>query len=213
MPVCSVRCEDFYQIEPGTDMSTTMAISVSSEPQLEIIENNRQIVEAELHRLLGEKRFTAAPQMSAFLRYIVTETLEGRGDRIKAYTVGVDALGKSASFDAQDDPSVRVLALRLRKALDFTYNSNTPHYAIVSLRVGSYRPMFYKASKPACQSIGNQPNHTQSSMSDSSAQVKEFNHLGEALNGQSHAATGTDSSGIPMNTIPSRSVQNDSASR
>lgn len=82
--------------------------------------------------------------MSAFLRYIVTQTLNGDADRIKAYSVGVDALGKPDTFDAQNDPSVRVLALRLRRTLDEIYAAGAPAHAIVALRVGTYVPEFFK---------------------------------------------------------------------
>ncbi len=103
-------------------------------------------VAAELNRLLATRRFSGAPQMSAFLRYIVTETINGHGARIKAYSVGVDALGKPISFDAQSDPSVRVLALRLRRTLAAEYQGSDEHLAIIDLRVGTYVPEFYQAT-------------------------------------------------------------------
>jgi len=112
------------------------------------IETNRENIEAELERLLKQKRFAGAAQMSAFLRYIVTETLAGNGDRIKAYTVGVDALGKPETFDAQNDPSVRVLALRLRKSLTASYEQDHGvHRARIVLTVGTYVPQFFKAEQ------------------------------------------------------------------
>lgn len=114
-----------------------------------IRETDRTAIEAELNRLLAEKRFSGAPQMSAFLRYIVTQTLEGNAERIKAYSVGVDALGKPDSFDAQNDPSVRVLALRLRKTLDAIYTEGAPAHAIVDLQVGTYVPEFLKVPTEA----------------------------------------------------------------
>jgi len=110
------------------------------------IETDRAVIEAELQRLLKQKRFSAATQMSAFLKYIVTQTLDGNGDRIKAYTVGVDALGKPESFDAQNDPSVRVLALRLRKCLHASYEQEHGFQrARIVLKVGTYVPEFLKA--------------------------------------------------------------------
>jgi len=105
-------------------------------------ETNHQTIHAELTRLLRQKQFAAAPQMSAFLRYIVTEALEGRAHAIKAYSVGVDALGKPDTFDAQNDPSVRVLALRLRKALAAAYASDQAPMAMIELKTGSYVPEF-----------------------------------------------------------------------
>ena len=119
----------------------------SSETQFE---TDRTLIEAELQRLLRQKKFSAAAQMSAFLKYIVAQTLDGNGDRIKAYTVGVDALGKPDSFDAQNDPSVRVLALRLRKCLNASYEHDGGlHHARIVLKVGTYVPEFLKAAQIA----------------------------------------------------------------
>lgn len=109
-----------------------------------LAETDSAVIRSELDRLLCDRRFSGARQMSNFLRYIVNETLKGNGSRIKAYTVGVDALGKSDDFDAQADPSVRVLALRLRKTLSAAYEDEAPCFARIVLRVGSYVPEFYK---------------------------------------------------------------------
>jgi hypothetical protein len=109
------------------------------------IETDESVIRAELERVLAEKRFSGAPQMTAFLSYIVNQTLVGHADRIKAFSIGVDALGKPDSFDAQSDPSVRVLALRLRKTLGSLYENPGECKAIIALRVGTYVPKFYQA--------------------------------------------------------------------
>jgi hypothetical protein len=111
-------------------------------------ETNPALIRAELERLLADRHFSGARQMSAFLRYIVTETLDGNAERIKAYTVGVDALGKPHDFDAQSDPSVRVLALRLRKTLAAVYEDCPVCHARIALTVGCYVPEFYQRDAP-----------------------------------------------------------------
>ena len=45
----------------------------------------------------------------------------GRSDRIKGYTIAVEALGRADDFDPQADPIVRVEATRLRRALSRYY--------------------------------------------------------------------------------------------
>lgn len=112
--------------------------------QSPLSETDASLIRAELERLLSDRRFSGARQMSAFLRYIVSETLDGNGNRIKAYNVGVDALGKAGDFDAQSDPSVRVLALRLRKSLEAAYADETECHARIVMTVGSYVPEFFK---------------------------------------------------------------------
>ncbi len=106
---------------------------------------NRVEVEHALNTILSDAKFSAAPQMSAFLRFVVMQTLEGNADRIKAYTVAVDALGKPATFDPQNDPSVRVLAKRLRDTLSQYYTRTDGHAVLVQLRIGSYVPSFVRA--------------------------------------------------------------------
>ncbi|MFT5045389.1 MAG: hypothetical protein ACI8UP_002360 [Porticoccaceae bacterium] len=119
------------------------------------VEADESLIRAELDRVLADRRFSGAPQMSAFLSYIVNQTLLGDADRIKAFSVGVDALGKPDSFDAQTDPSVRVLALRLRRTLATMYNDLHECKAIIELRVGTYVPAFYQVPKlPQLSKIG-----------------------------------------------------------
>jgi len=102
----------------------------------------REEVEQALQIVLQDAKFAAAPQMSAFLKFVVTQTLDGKADRIKAYTVAVDALGKPATFDPQNDPSVRVLAKRLRDTLSAYYERTSDHKILLKLQIGSYIPKF-----------------------------------------------------------------------
>lgn len=145
----------------------------SSTNNSSLAESDASVIRAELDRLLSDRRFSGARQMSAFLRYIVCETLKGNGPRIKAYTVGVDALGKPDDFDAQADPSVRVLALRLRKTLAAAYEDNSDCLARVVLRVGTYVPEFYKPeafAEPESQPVLQRPDHA--SVNDAAVEKK-----------------------------------------
>lgn len=128
-------------------MDTAETNQAEAPDGLNAVEADQGIVLAELQRVMQNRRFSGAPQMSSFLKYIVEQTLNGNGSRIKAYSVGVDALGKPASFDAQTDPSVRVLALRLRKTLADLYLSDEKPFAIIVLNLGSYAPEFYKVEQ------------------------------------------------------------------
>ncbi len=105
-------------------------------------ENQATRVVQALELILSDEKFVVAPQMSAFLKYIVMETLAGNTDRIKAYTVAVDALGKPSDFDPQQDPSVRVLAKRMRDRLSQYYERTVGHEVIIRLSAGSYVPVF-----------------------------------------------------------------------
>jgi hypothetical protein len=71
-------------------------------------------VRAELERLLGSPDLDLPARGRKFLRYIVEETLAGRADRIKAYSLGTEVFERDPSFDAQSDPVVRIEAGRRR---------------------------------------------------------------------------------------------------
>jgi len=76
-----------------------------------------------LDRVLNSTQFKNSPIMGKFLTYIVEETLAGNEDDLKAYSIAVDAMGRSEEFDAQSDPAVRVLAGRLRTGLSEYYRT------------------------------------------------------------------------------------------
>ena len=96
-----------------------------------------------LETLLRAPPFQRSPKLARFLRFVVEEELAGRGATIKAYTIATQALGRGPDFDASLDPSVRVEAGRLRRALDDTYAQHPAGLEIrIVVPVGGYRPRF-----------------------------------------------------------------------
>ena len=107
-----------------------------------ISNRDREKILNALKLILVDEAFKTSPKSSAFLRFVVMQTLDGNGDRIKAYTIAVDALGKPSTFDPQGDPSVRVMAKRLRDMLNVYYNKPLEHEVVVHMQPGSYVPQF-----------------------------------------------------------------------
>ena len=68
-------------------------------------------VRTALDRVLRSRAFEHADRASNFLRFVAAETLAGRGERLKGYTIAVQVFGRPADFDAQTDPLVRSSAL------------------------------------------------------------------------------------------------------
>jgi tetratricopeptide (TPR) repeat protein len=100
-------------------------------------------VSAALARITGSEAFRRSPKMSSFLTMVVQRTLDGRGAEIKGYTIAVDALGRSADFDPQVDPIVRVEAQRLRRALDRYYTTDGAADPVeIRIPNGGYIPLF-----------------------------------------------------------------------
>jgi Tol biopolymer transport system component len=96
-----------------------------------------------LKTVLSSPMFAGSERLKDFLRYITEETLQGRGEHIKDYVVGVEVYHKSPSFDTRTDSSVRVEASRLRSKLTQYYEAEGKDDEIViSVPKGSYIPIF-----------------------------------------------------------------------
>ena len=102
-----------------------------------------------LRHLLGQSAFNASERNRRFLSYVVEETLEGRADRIKAYSIALAAFNRSKDFDPLIDPIVRIEASRLRRALEHYYLTEGKADRIrIDIPKGSYVATF-KYSNPA----------------------------------------------------------------
>ncbi len=109
----------------------------------------RSEIEAELARLLASPDFVKNQGASSFLQFVVAETLEGRGDRLKAFTIATEALERKDDFDSQSNSAVRVQALRLRQLLQAWYEGPGAHSPVrIQLKRGSYKPAFVRVSAP-----------------------------------------------------------------
>lgn len=100
-------------------------------------------VRDQLERVLASTDFAASERSRGFLRYVIEETLAGRADRIKAYSVATAVFGRDESFDGQNDPVVRIEAGRLRRALERYYLlSGRDDPVIIEIPKGGYVPTF-----------------------------------------------------------------------
>lgn len=103
-------------------------------------------INSAIDEITSHEVFYRSPLMCAFLRYVTSETMAGRESRINAYSVAIDALKKNPTFDPQADPSVRVLAKRLRDSLDAYYSRANGFNVMIIMRPGSYVPVFEKVA-------------------------------------------------------------------
>ena len=101
------------------------------------------LIRNELENILLSERFVNANRISNLLRYVVEETLAGRRDRIKAFSIAQEVFGRDANFDQQRDPIVRVEASRLRKCLTKYYESAESDSNVrIDIPKGGYAPVF-----------------------------------------------------------------------
>jgi TolB-like protein len=100
-------------------------------------------VRAQLERVLASSVFANAERLSRFLRFAVEQVLDGKGDRLKEYVLGVEVFDRDERYDPRLDSIVRVEARRLRAKLDEYYASaGAADTLVIQLPKGSYVPQF-----------------------------------------------------------------------
>lgn len=79
--------------------------------------------------------------MGRLLRFLIEESLAGRGAEIKEYSLGVLVFDRGDSFDPRIDPIVRVEARRLRTKLAAYFESEgREEPLVIEIPSGSYQP-------------------------------------------------------------------------
>ena len=100
-------------------------------------------IKSALERLLSDGKLKLSERNRRFLSFVVSETLAGRGERIKAYTIAVDVFGRGLDFDPISDPIVRIEATRLRSALSTYYEHMGRNEQVrILIPPGGYVPQF-----------------------------------------------------------------------
>jgi hypothetical protein len=104
----------------------------------------KEAVVQQLERLLENPHFHKSKRFPVFLRFVVTEVLAGRADRLKERTIGIEVFGKDPNYDTTEDPIVRVTAGEIRKRIAQYYQEPGREQEIrLLLPSGSYAPQFY----------------------------------------------------------------------
>ena len=98
-------------------------------------------IREQVDRILSSSGFAHSPRMTAFLGYVVNETIAGRGDHLKEYRIALDVFRREQDFDPQTNPIVRVQASKLRRALTLYYTAEGQNDPIqIDLPKGGYLP-------------------------------------------------------------------------
>jgi len=100
-------------------------------------------VKTELDRVLESEAFTASTRLQRFLRHVVEQSLEGKGDDLKEYSIGTSVFDRDEQYDPRIDSIVRVEAGRLRSKLDEYYNhAGASDDVVIRIPRGTYAPVF-----------------------------------------------------------------------
>jgi hypothetical protein len=102
-----------------------------------------QEIRKHLVDILQSASFSGSPRMRRFLSFVVEQSLAGRADRLKEYTIAIEVFGRGESFDPRIDAIVRVEARRLRGKLDEYYSSEGRGHSLrIRVPCGGYVPQF-----------------------------------------------------------------------
>jgi len=114
-------------------------------------------IQQQLQRILTSPEFQATDRQREFLQFVVTETIAGRDQEIKGYTVATQVFGRKEDFDQAIDPIVSIQANKLRRSLERYYLiAGTQDPVRIDIPKGTYVPTF-------CEQIGIESDGTYSS--------------------------------------------------
>ena len=105
-----------------------------------------------LSAILASSEFSGKEKNCILLKFLVEETLAGRADHLKQYTIGTALLNRPPDFNPDLDPIVRILAGRLRRSLDIYYEQEGGDDTIrIDIPRGGYIPVFLDINRDALQ--------------------------------------------------------------
>lgn len=120
-----------------------MQIAEANLPSSVVSDADRQKVREQMNRLLETHHFKNSRRYPALLRFIVEETLEGRGEYLKERLLGVRVFDRPADYDTATDPIVRVTIAEIRKRIAQYYHDEEHDTEIrIELLPGRYAPEF-----------------------------------------------------------------------
>lgn len=101
-------------------------------------------IQQQLQRILDSPEFQATSRQREFLEFVVSETLAGREQEIKGFTVATRVFGRDADFDQATDPIVSIQANQLRRALERYYLvAGEQDPILIDIPKGTYVPTFH----------------------------------------------------------------------
>ncbi len=166
---------------------------------------DRDAVLRELKNVLASPQFASSKRYPALLQYVVENTLEGKSDRLKERTLGVEVFDRPPTYDTNTDTVVRYTAGEVRKRLSLYYHEEGRSSPIrISLPAGSYVPEFAHGHE-APEELGEVPTKAAAPMADE--------RLSPGLAGGTRELEPLAASTLAAQTIPVAEVSPNSVSR
>jgi len=106
-------------------------------------------IRAHVERIVRSKTFETSEVHRHLLQYLAEKTLVGEAERLKEYTVGLEAFGKPPSYDPRQDSIARLQVGRLRQKLLAYYEAEGAADTIrISLPKGAFRLTYDRHPSP-----------------------------------------------------------------
>src|ERR1700760_232672 len=104
---------------------------------------DKEEVLQQMERLLETNHFRNSRRYPALFRFVVEETLAGRGELLKERLLGVQVFGRPSDYDTATDPVVRVTVAEIRKRIAQYYHDQGHNTELrIELLPGSYEREF-----------------------------------------------------------------------
>ncbi len=117
--------------------------TLAKHPGIEHPDVSPEQAERALQALLCSRTFERSGRLRAFLQYVCEMTLNGEGEQINEYLVGVEVFGRGRDYSPTEDSVVRRQAHALRAKLEKYYAEEGLHSPLrIELPIGCYVPVF-----------------------------------------------------------------------
>lgn len=115
-------------------------------------------IQSELDHILDSRWFRESAQLRLLLKHVVEETLAGRQDGLKEYSLGLGIFHRPPDYDPRNDAIVRVQASQLRKRLASYYEHEGRSSSLrIELPRGGYVPAFSEVEPELREVVSDPP--------------------------------------------------------
>jgi hypothetical protein len=134
----------------------------------------RDHVRAQLSRILASPAFQNSKRYAAVLKFVVEQTLNGEGERLKERTIGIEVFNRTPDYDTATDHAVRSAVTEVRKRLGQFYAQSQEELRI-EIQPGSYMPQFRWTEKAtAPEPLQAAPSQTETAQDAASAPTRKW---------------------------------------
>lgn len=123
-------------------MTHTTKREVFSDGQPEASQVPPDEVRKALSAILQSPPFRSSMQIQKVLKFLVLETLAGRGETLKERNIGARLFERPPDYDTNSDPIVRLRVGEVRKRLALYYQGARDETVLINIPSGSFRAVF-----------------------------------------------------------------------